>query len=97
MGELLERDGLRTSVLSHVVRGRNAGCLHAVGAAKSCIDPVNSAQVLTLKETTMSTMMEDDIKRWTAKRKTALVLDIIQGKTTISEASRAFGPQPIRG
>lgn len=27
----------------------------------------------------MSTLMEDEIKRWTAKRKTALVLDIIQG------------------
>jgi hypothetical protein len=26
--------------------------------------------------------MEDDIKRWPAKRKTALILDIIQGKTT---------------
>jgi len=37
----------------------------------------------------MSTLMEDDIKRWTAKRKTALVLDIIQGKATISEASRS--------
>jgi uncharacterized DUF497 family protein len=36
----------------------------------------------------MSTMMEEDIKRWTAKRKTALVLDIIQGKTTVSEAIR---------
>ena len=33
--------------------------------------------------------MEEGIKRWTAKRKTALVLDIIQGKTTVSEASRA--------
>ncbi len=33
----------------------------------------------------MSTLMEDEIKRWTAKRKTALVLDIIQGKTTISD------------
>lgn len=31
----------------------------------------------------MSTLMEDDIKRWTAKRKTALVLEIIQGKTTV--------------
>ena len=31
----------------------------------------------------MSTLMEDDIKRWTAKRKTALVLDIFQGKTTV--------------
>ena len=30
-------------------------------------------------ELTMSTKMEDDIKRWTAKRKSALVLDIIQG------------------
>ena len=38
----------------------------------------------------MSTVMEDDIKRWTAKRKTALVLDIIQGKTTVSEASRTY-------
>ena len=44
----------------------------------------------------MSTMMEDDIKRWT-KRKTALVLDIIQGKTTVSEASQAFDLQPVRG
>ena len=42
----------------------------------------------------MSTLMEDDIKRWTVKRKTALVLDIIQGKTTVSEASRAFDLSP---
>jgi transposase-like protein len=42
----------------------------------------------------MSTLMEDDIKRWTAKRKTALVLDIIQGKTTVSEASRSFDLNP---
>lgn len=42
----------------------------------------------------MSTLMEDDIKRWTAKRKTALVLDIIQGKTTVSQASRAYDLNP---
>ncbi|CUA99791.1 Protein of unknown function (DUF1153) [Thiomonas bhubaneswarensis] len=42
----------------------------------------------------MSTLMEDDIKRWTAKRKTALVLDIIQGKSTVSESSRAFDLNP---
>ena len=42
----------------------------------------------------MSTLMEDDIKRWTAKRKTALVLDIIQCKTTVSEASRAYDLNP---
>jgi hypothetical protein len=38
----------------------------------------------------MGMTMEDEIKRWTAKRKTALVVEIIQGKTSISEASRAF-------
>ena len=42
----------------------------------------------------MSMTMEDDIKRWTAKRKAALVMEIIQGKTTISEASRAFDISP---
>ncbi|HZF98314.1 MAG TPA: transposase, partial [Pseudoxanthomonas sp.] len=29
----------------------------------------------------MSLVMEEEIKRWTARRKSALVLDIIQGKT----------------
>jgi transposase-like protein len=38
--------------------------------------------------------MEDEIKRWTAKRKSALVLDIIQGKTTVSEASRTYDLSP---
>ena len=38
--------------------------------------------------------MEDDIKRWTAKRKAALVMEIIQGKTTVSEASRSFDLPP---
>ena len=47
----------------------------------------------------MSVSMEDEIKRWTAKRKTALVMDIIQGKTTVAEASRAFDltPSEIEG
>ena len=31
----------------------------------------------------MSMVMEEDVKRWTARRKSALVLEIIQGKTTI--------------
>jgi len=38
--------------------------------------------------------LEDDIKRWTDKRKAALVMEIIQGKTTIAEASRAFDVSP---
>lgn len=42
----------------------------------------------------MSMKMEDEIKRWTAKRKSALVLDNIQGKTTVSEASRSFDLTP---
>jgi transposase-like protein len=39
-------------------------------------------------------MMEDDIKRWTSKRKAALVMEIIQGKTTVAEASRSFDLPP---
>lgn len=42
----------------------------------------------------MSVKMEEDIKRWTARRKSALVLDIIQGKTTVAEASRAYDLSP---
>jgi transposase-like protein len=47
----------------------------------------------------VSGAMEDEIKRWTARRKTALVLEIIQGKTTLAEASRAFDipPSEIEG
>jgi transposase-like protein len=50
--------------------------------------------VLSLKETQMSMKMEEDIKRWTAKRKAALVMEIIQGNTTVSEASRSFDIAP---
>ncbi len=42
----------------------------------------------------MSMTMEDEIKRWTAKRKAALVMEIIQGKSTVAEASRAFDLTP---
>jgi transposase-like protein len=42
----------------------------------------------------MSIVMEEEIKRWTARRKSALVLEIIQGKTTVAEASRQFDIQP---
>ena len=38
--------------------------------------------------------MKDEKKRWSAKRKSALVLEIIQGKTTIAEASRQFDLTP---
>ena len=38
--------------------------------------------------------MDEEIKRWTAKRKTALVLEIIQGKTSVAEASRSYELPP---
>jgi transposase-like protein len=59
-----------------------------------CIDPVNFCSGVIFKGTHMSTKMEEDIKRWTAKRKAALVMEIIQGKTTVAEASRSFDLQP---
>ena len=39
-------------------------------------------------------MDEKQIKRWTARRKSALVLEIIQGKTTVATASRQFDLTP---
>ena len=43
----------------------------------------------------MSTAIEDAIKRWTAKRKSALVMEILQGKTTVAEASRLYDQPPF--
>lgn len=42
----------------------------------------------------MSIVTEEEIKRWTARRKSALVLEVIQGKASISEASRQFDLPP---
>jgi transposase-like protein len=63
-----------------------------------CIDPAESAHA-TKEKVAMSVTMDDGIKRWTAKRKTALVVEIIQGKTTVAEASRSFdlSPSEIEG
>ena len=46
----------------------------------------------------MSAVMEEEIKRWTARRKSALVLEIIQGKTTVAEAvgKAGFVGEPTR-
>ncbi len=38
--------------------------------------------------------MEEEIKRWTARRKSQLVLEIIQSRTTVSEASWQFDLPP---
>ncbi len=42
----------------------------------------------------MSSQMNEENKRWSAKRKSALVLEIIQGKTTVAEASLQFDLTP---
>lgn len=42
----------------------------------------------------MSGMMEEEIKRWTARHKSALVLEIIQGKTAVAAASRQYDLPP---
>ena len=42
----------------------------------------------------MSDVMTEEIKRWTAKRKSALVIEILQGKTTVAEVSRQYDLSP---
>ena len=42
----------------------------------------------------MSKVMDEEFKRWTAKRKAALVTEIIEGKTSVAEASRSFDIPP---
>jgi transposase-like protein len=42
----------------------------------------------------MSTKLEEDVKRWTAKHKAALVMEVIQAKTTLAKASRSFDLAP---
>lgn len=39
----------------------------------------------------MSTMMEEEIKHWTARRKSALIMAILQDKTTDVSISTAVG------
>jgi transposase-like protein len=38
--------------------------------------------------------MSEEVKRWTSKRKSALVIQILKGQTTISEASRQHDLPP---
>ena len=47
----------------------------------------------------MSETVAEDIKRWRAKRKSALVIEIIQGKTAVAQASRTYDltPSEIEG
>jgi transposase-like protein len=40
---------------------------------------------------TNETNEDQDIKRWTAKRRAALVIEILRGQTTVAEAARTHG------
>ena len=42
----------------------------------------------------MSVVMDEEIKRWTSRRKAAVVMEIIQGKTSVAEVSRQFDIPP---
>ncbi|TXD38425.1 DUF1153 domain-containing protein [Lujinxingia vulgaris] len=42
----------------------------------------------------MSEELPEEIKRWTSKRRTALVLQIIRGETTVNEAARQYDLKP---
>ncbi|RVU42124.1 DUF1153 domain-containing protein [Lujinxingia sediminis] len=42
----------------------------------------------------MSEELSEDIKRWTSERRTALVLQIIRGETTVNEAARQYDLKP---
>ena len=42
----------------------------------------------------MSEKLPEEIKRWTAKRRTALILEIIRGETTVNEAARKHDLKP---
>jgi len=37
---------------------------------------------------------EPEVKRWTAKRKTQVVLDILKGKTPVAEVARRYDLKP---
>ena len=38
--------------------------------------------------------MNEDVKRWTSKRKSSLAMQILKGQTSMSEASRQYGVTP---
>ena len=42
----------------------------------------------------MSMVMDEDIKRWTVRRKSEAVLEILQRKTTVAEGRRKFDLEP---
>ena len=44
--------------------------------------------------TDLDTTLPDDIKRWTAPRRAALVVQLLRGETTVAHAVREYGLTP---
>jgi transposase-like protein len=75
------------------------GCPALIGRLRDGgqrLDPRSKADraLLHLPALELKLRSQFHIKRWTARRKAALVLEIIQGKTTVAEASRSFDITP---
>ena len=79
---------------SQINLARFGRALNQTGLSRRCIDTVESCSCYKKGKVAMSGPLEDGIKRWTAKRKSALVIEIIQGKTTVAEASRSYDLAP---
>ncbi|MEM7497707.1 MAG: DUF1153 domain-containing protein [Pseudomonadota bacterium] len=63
------------------------------------MDPTEPCSCYKGDDVAMSEAVAEDIKRWTAKRKSALVIEIVQGKTTVAAAIRTYdlAPSEIEG
>jgi hypothetical protein len=57
--------------------------------------PTEILLMLQGRNVTIGGKLDDSIKQWTAKRKSALAIEIIQGKTIVGEASRSCDFEPF--
>jgi transposase-like protein len=47
--------------------------------------------MMSTKEVAVMNDVPDEVQRWTAKRRSALVMSIIKGETSVAEAARKHG------
>lgn len=71
------------------VRKKTAACLTAWVHRPRDTPPMLAGEWVAMRET-----VSEDIKRWTARRRSARVIKIMQGKTTAAAESRACDPAP---
>jgi Protein of unknown function (DUF1153). len=48
--------------------------------------------MMSTEEVAVMTDVPDEVQRWTAKRKAAVVMSIVKGETSAAEAAREHGP-----